>query len=65
MGRDRLQALGARMPSNRAEIPVPRSWLILALTAEGRTTAEICRTLKVTAKTVKTARREGRWQGRK
>ncbi|WP_141194962.1 LuxR C-terminal-related transcriptional regulator [Maliponia aquimaris] len=53
------------MPSNRAEIPVPRSWLILALTAEGRTTAEICRTLKVTAKTVKTARREGRWQGRK
>ncbi|WP_323772056.1 LuxR C-terminal-related transcriptional regulator [Antarctobacter sp.] len=62
IGKDRLQALGARMPSNRAEVPVPRTWLILALTAEGKSTADICRALKVTAKTVKTARRENRWK---
>lgn len=62
IGAERLKVLGQRMRSNRAEIPVPRTWLILALTAEGKSTAEICRALKVTATTVKRARRENRWQ---
>ncbi|CUH80717.1 hypothetical protein [Tropicibacter naphthalenivorans] len=53
IGPARLQALGQRMPSRSIEIPVPRVWLILALKAEGKGIAEICRTLKTTSRNVK------------
>lgn len=60
IGADKLRALGSRMPSNRAEIPMPRSWLIRALHAEGLSIGQICRALKTSSTNVKkTLRKAG------
>lgn len=53
IGPERLRALGARMPSNWAEIPMPRPWLIRALDAEGKSVAAICRLLHTSSTNVK------------
>ncbi len=55
VGPDRLKKLGQAMPSNRSRIPLPRVWLVHALSAEGRTVPEICRILKTTNVTVRSA----------
>lgn len=63
IGPERLRALGQRMADNRVSVPMPRPWLILALSAEGKDTAEICRILKTTQRNDCAARnkaREGR-----
>lgn len=58
IGADALRRLGQRMSQNRAEIPMARTWLIQALAAEGKGTSEICRLLRVTARTVRSARKD-------
>lgn len=57
VGADALRRLGARLPQKRAEIPTATTWVIQALAAEGKGTSEICRTLRVTARTVRSARK--------
>jgi hypothetical protein len=58
IGADNLRRLGQRMPSMKSEIPIANTWLIQALTAEGKGTADICRLLRVSARTVKSVRRD-------
>lgn len=58
IGADKLRELGQRMRDNRVELPMPKSWLILALHAEGKTVATICRTLKTSSTNVKRRIRE-------
>lgn len=55
VGPERIKALGARLGNSKTHVPVPRTWLIHALRAEGAGTAEICRTLKITHRTVHNA----------
>lgn len=64
IGADRLRALGARMASNRTEIPMPKTWLIRALHAEGLNVGQICRALKTSSTNVKrTLKSHGDTQG--
>lgn len=58
IGADALRRLGQRMPSMKSEIPIANTWLIQALTAEGKGTAEICGMLRVSARTVKSVRQD-------
>lgn len=58
IGPERLRALGARMPENRVEIPIPKPWLIRALHAEGLSVGQICRALKTSSTNVKRILRE-------
>ena len=53
IGPEALRALGQRLPSQRANVPVARTWMIHALTAEGRRRAEVCRLLRCSAETVR------------
>ncbi|WP_299370466.1 helix-turn-helix domain-containing protein [uncultured Tateyamaria sp.] len=57
IGRDRLIRLGEMLPNRRHEIPIPRTWLVHALDAEGHTTAEIIRKLRCSRTTVQNARK--------
>lgn len=60
IGADRLRALGQRMRDHKAEVPMPRSWLIRALHAEGLNVRQICRTLKTTSRNVQATLRKAR-----
>ncbi|MEQ5870227.1 helix-turn-helix domain-containing protein [Sagittula sp. NFXS13] len=53
IGADKLRTLGARMRDASAEIPIPRTWLIRALRAEGLSIGEIARALKTSSSNVK------------
>lgn len=53
IGADRLRDLGQRMREPRVEVPIPRSWLIRALHAEGLSVPQICRALKTSGTNVK------------
>ena len=48
----------ARMRSNLTEIPMPKTWLIRALHAEGLSVGQICRALKTSSTNVKRTLRE-------
>ncbi|MBP0483961.1 hypothetical protein J5474_15885 [Sagittula sp. M10.9X] len=58
IGADRLKRLGAMMRDPKTEIPMPKTWLIRALRAEGYSVAQICRALKTTTTNVKRTLRE-------
>jgi L-ascorbate metabolism protein UlaG (beta-lactamase superfamily) len=58
IGAEKLRALSARMPVGRAEIPMPKNWLIRALHAEGLSVGQICRALKTSSTNVKRTLRE-------
>ncbi|MFZ7089846.1 helix-turn-helix domain-containing protein [Primorskyibacter sp. 2E233] len=60
IGAAQLRELSARMPSNRAEVPMPKNWLIRSLHAEGLSVSQICRTLKTTSTNVKRTLRDAR-----
>lgn len=53
IGAEALKALGARMNRPNPRLPMPRTWLVHALKAEGQSVTQICRRLKVTDKTVR------------
>ncbi|MFW2545140.1 hypothetical protein ACN2XU_21115 [Primorskyibacter sp. 2E107] len=63
-GAERMRTLGARMPDNCVCNPMPRAWLIFALTAEGKGTSEICRRLKTTNTNVLRTCRQARSRGK-
>jgi len=48
-----LRALGQRLPSQRVRVPRPRTWMIHALSAEGRSQSEICRLAGCSSETVR------------
>lgn len=57
IGADALRRIGQRLTSNRPDIPIANTWLVQAMTAEGKGTWEICNTLRITIKTVREARK--------
>lgn len=56
VGAAQLKALGDRF-GQRVNVPVPRTWLIHALTVEGKSRAEVCRIVRCSCPTVARALR--------
>lgn len=50
-----LKTLGERLPAQRVRVPRPRTWMIHALTAEGRSQSEVCRLAGCSSETVRRA----------